>query len=143
MAGIRAVPRAALLCICVGLAMDMPYQVFQAYKAVAGFTGNPSQLAYEYAKEQPGAAYFPQNPLAHLMAEGKLYHFFYGIEDRELAGVLISSDHFRRYMPGRPTIIGDLPWDRSLEPFVRRYLPEYTEKVSDERLPGWELYKRQ
>jgi len=42
-------------------------------KVVRRLRENPNQVAFDYAKRNPGSAYFPWNDLAVLMAEGKLY----------------------------------------------------------------------
>ena len=57
------------------------------------------QMVVRYLRAHPGEAYFPCNPLAHLAVEGRLPHFEYGIYDRVLAGVPLSSDHLRRHIP--------------------------------------------
>ena len=56
--------------------------------------------ALRYIERHPGEVYFPWNPLEHLVAEGRLYHFEYGVFDRILAGYPPTADHFRRYIPG-------------------------------------------
>ena len=57
------------------------------------------QMVVRYLRAHPGEAYFPCNPLEHLAVEGRLPHFEYGIYDRVLAGVPLSSDHLRRHIP--------------------------------------------
>jgi hypothetical protein len=58
---------------------------------------NPQQEAYRFAQRHPGEAYFPWHPLATLMAEGKLYHFEYGVFDRYLAD--LPPAHLRKFIP--------------------------------------------
>lgn len=62
-------------------------------------TGNPSQIAFEYAREHPAAVYFPWHPYAVYRAERRLYHAGYPVMDRERAGMPISDGHLRRYLP--------------------------------------------
>lgn len=45
-----------------------------------------SQEAWTFAREHPGRAYYPWDPLATLLAEKKFYHFEYGVYDRIHAG---------------------------------------------------------
>ena len=56
---------------------------------------NSLEQAFVYAQKNPGTALFPWMPLSSLLAEGKLYHFDYGIFDRQLAGL--------------PPVAGDFP----------------------------------
>lgn len=46
-----------------------------------------SEEAFAFAREHPGRAYFPWDPLATLLADGKMYPFEYGVYDRQLAGL--------------------------------------------------------
>ena len=43
---------------------------------------NTQEVVYTYAVGHPGLVYFPWNGLSTLLAEGKLYHFEWGIYDR-------------------------------------------------------------
>ena len=70
-----------------------------AVEAMAG--KHPSQTAYEYALNHPDEVYFPWLPLASLMADRKLYHFDFGLRDRQNAGIMTSFEHFRAYLPNR------------------------------------------
>lgn len=60
---------------------------------------NSLEQAYQYAREHPGSAYFPWMPLSSLLAEGRLYHYDYGLFDWELAGFTPSVGQFRRHIP--------------------------------------------
>lgn len=66
---------------------------------------SPMQQAYLYATQHPGQVYFPQFPLVHLMAEGKLYHFSWGLTDRRNAGFPVSDEHFRKYVPATAEVM--------------------------------------
>ncbi|HEY1794217.1 MAG TPA: hypothetical protein VGG34_14975 [Opitutaceae bacterium] len=45
-----------------------------------------NEAAYQFALAHPGRSYFPADPLATLLADGKFYHMEYGILDRVYAG---------------------------------------------------------
>ena len=60
---------------------------------------NSQQLAYEFAVRHPGETYFPWQPLATLLAEGRLYHFEYGMIDRYLAGYPPTAEHLQASLP--------------------------------------------
>jgi hypothetical protein len=60
---------------------------------------NSQQLAYDFAVRHPGETYFPWQPLATLLAEGRLYHFEYGMIDRTLAGYEPTRAHLEANLP--------------------------------------------
>jgi hypothetical protein len=60
---------------------------------------NPVQEASDYARQHPGEVYFPWLPIASLMAEGKLYHFDFGITDRTRAGITTELAHYQEHLP--------------------------------------------
>lgn len=67
---------AALACVpwlSVQISLGPPPIVFHRAEVIRRLRQNPNQLAFEHARRNPGSAYFPWNPLAVLMAEGKLY----------------------------------------------------------------------
>ncbi len=101
---------------------------------------NPQQVAYNYAKHHPGEAYFPWNPLSSLMAEDKLYHFAYALIDRWLAGYPVSNENFRSYIPSNIKIIA---FSGPNNGYVMQFLPEFSQKVEVNELPGWTVYMRE
>jgi hypothetical protein len=102
---------------------------------------NLSQQAYDYLLEHPNEnVYFPAYPLAHLMAEGKLYHFMHAIRDREvLAGFKISPEQFATHTPSEPSLVC---WSTRLYQTerlpVKHYYAEYSERV---KVPGLAKYR--
>jgi hypothetical protein len=64
------------------------------------------QQAFEAMRSKPETVYFPWQPLAGLMAEGKLYHFSYGVYDRWLAGRPITPEHFQAHLPAHMEAVG-------------------------------------
>lgn len=109
---------------------------------------NDTITAYNYLKDHPGGTYFPSNPLAHLAAEGKQYHFEYGIFDREIARVPMSRSHFESAIPANTELICFPPdmspsqWD-SVKLVVERYMTDFRPVEAVPELPGWHCYRRQ
>jgi hypothetical protein len=62
---------------------------------------NSIQEAFDYARENPDVVYFPWLPLASVMAEGKLYHFDFGITDRNRAGITTELAHYKEHLPAK------------------------------------------
>jgi hypothetical protein len=94
--------------------------------------------ACEFSRQYPGRVYFPWDPLATLLAEGKYYHFEYGIVERINAG----------RPPSRAQIMASLPpkIDWVLYPYAdgRRVMVEQylTEFVFIRSQADWLIYKR-
>lgn len=59
----------------------------------------PVEQAYRFDQQHPGAIYFPEYPFAVLAAEGRLYNFAWGLDDRAIAGFKVSPEQFARYTP--------------------------------------------
>jgi hypothetical protein len=115
---------------------------------------NPQQEAYRFARQHPGEAYFPWNPLSTLMAEGKLYHFEYGVFDRYLANV--PPNNLRRFVPPHAKYV--MFHRRSQSRDMLKYLPEFSrsywvadlhheplraEPVDVHNLVGWYVYEKE
>jgi len=106
-----------------------------------GFSGSLTDAAYEYAKRHPGEAYFPDNPLASLLAEGKLYHSGCGLTDREMTGFKISLEHFMKYVPSNIKIVAR-PHGSPFIYEMMDYPPGFSKRINLEELPGWIVYTR-
>lgn len=89
----------------------------------------------------PNTFYFPDCPLAHLMAEGKLYHATQGILWRCRANLDLNDEHFRRHIPQHFEIVavGESPLGNKAERWVLEYLPEFTNET---HVGGWVLYSK-
>ena len=116
--------------------------------AVQATAANPASMPVKaprtvFAKKHPGEVYFPWHPLAGLMAEGRLYHFSYGLSDRELAGYPVSQEHFQRYIPAQTQYVALPEHAKRDAEYVFRYLPDFSRKVTADDLPGWTLYARE
>jgi hypothetical protein len=86
--------------------------------------------------------YFPWNPLEHLVVEGRLYHFEYGVYDRILAGYSPSFDHFVHDIPPHSQLICYPPETSVGARVTLKYLKEFRERVYLQELPNWECYRR-
>lgn len=122
---------------------------FQGLGPLSTLNDNPQQIAYEYARKNPGKIYFPWNPLSSLLAEGKLYHFDYGLYDRHAAGYTVTMDHFRHHVPNQARYVAFLhpPYDvLKMLPFEREYSMEYLEQYDREvqltDLARWKVYAK-
>jgi hypothetical protein len=76
---------------------------------------------FRFVRGHPRQVYAPWDPLTTLLAEGRLYHFDYGVTDRRLAGLPPTPAHYRAQLPE------DLRWvviqDRDPPPAeAERYL---------------------
>ena len=96
--------------------------------------------ALRYIERHPGDVYFPWNPLEHLVAEGRLYHFEYGVFDRILAGYPPTADHFRRYIPEHTRLVCYPPGTTVGDQVTLKYLEDFREKIQIDELPDWECY---
>ena len=83
---------------------------------------------------------FPWHPLACLLAEGKLYHFYYAMVDRDISGRRMSREYIDEHMPANLRyIIHNQMWvaDRDPLPWLSRYLPEFDQPAQLPEFPGW------
>lgn len=113
------------------------------FQEVLGLADNPRQKEFLYLRNQPGSIYFPWNPLAGLMAEGKLYHFSYALYDRELASFPITQNHFERHLPASFSQ-NQLKVSAPPEEYViQKYLKNYTKQLEIPELPGFLVYRRE
>ena len=127
---------------CVALAtVGLALPQLDHLRRAADLGTNPQQAAYEFARSHPEETYFPWQPLSTLMAEGRAYHFEYGVFDRVLVGAAPTGEHFRAFLPSklrRVVFRGDREQVITLS---RQYLPEFTRKTEVPELPGWTAYE--
>jgi hypothetical protein len=135
-----------LLFVSLAAVACQPPASFKYLRQLPRIWDNPQQRAYEFVRAHPGQAYFPWHPMAGLLAEGRLYHFQYGVIDRMVAGFAPSREHFRAHIPANLRFVvyrkQDLrrahhKWDKKLR---RTYLPEYSKEIQLGELPGWVAY---
>jgi hypothetical protein len=108
-----------------------------AWAARPSIWQNDNQLAYEFALRHPGEAYFPWQPLASLLAEGRLYHFEYGMMDRLLGGYEPTPAHVREELPPH------MQWIAAhTRVWTFNYFPDYSVNATLPELPGWVVHSR-
>lgn len=134
----RAAKSFILSICCIGALSEAPY-LFNYKEALRYYEHGNSQTAFEYSKKHPGKAWFPWYPIAGMLAEGKMYHYAYGLFDHYLAGYKLSQQHLQAHIPTNPEWIAFSPDDLQ---FVMEYFPEYTVRGSEPELPGWTVFKK-
>lgn len=96
----RAFAHPACLAMAVLALLFCPFCLMQAASSLRQNRGaSLVEQVYRYALVHPDQVYFPEYPLAVLAAEGRLYHFAWGLEDRAVAGFEVSGQQFRRFVP--------------------------------------------
>lgn len=99
---------------------------------------NQNETALRYERAHPDLVFFPWNPLTSLLSTGKLYHFDYGVFDRNLGGATVSAGHIAEAMPSPRPIIAS--YIAHHDHILRTYFPEYVSLPPDPELPDWKLY---
>lgn len=133
----RAVPGRLVAVLAVLLAINVPRAL--EYPGWRAAWANQNEAAFRYDRQHPGEIYFPWNPLTSLLAEGKLYHFDYGVFDRNLGGAVVSGEHIARYLPpGRPKIASYLAHHDYI---LRTYYSNYTAGRPEPDLAGWKIFE--
>jgi hypothetical protein len=96
-----------------------------------------------FLRQHPGEVYFPWNPLAHVLVEGRFYHFEYGMYDRGLARHPISDEHFRRHLPPRLSLVCIPKEFVDQCKYAMGHLKEFTRRVDIPELPGFLCLERE
>jgi hypothetical protein len=128
--------RAAFVGIIVAT-LPLPWQLSHDF---ARLPKAPAGIAWSYEKLHPGRAYFPINPLAALMAEGKPTHYDFALFDRERAGYPVTPEQFAAGLPAHyrfiayPPSYGDPP-SHVLSVTLRCMHP-----VTEPGLRGWHVF---
>lgn len=126
-----ALVSALLFCVAAGVPV--------AYLALKARPSNPAQQVFAYCRENPGKVYFPQFPLAQLMAEGTLYHFSWGLNDRRAASVAVTDAHFANNIPDT-SVMAILPWIPEWDKEVAKHHAEAVALTGAPQLPGFEFF---
>jgi len=128
-----------LALLLAGLLVSAPLRWQSLPNVWRSLDNNPQAMAWRILARHPGQVYFPDNPLAHLMAEGRLYHLSYGLIDRELGGFPVGEKQFRAHLPPEMKVIlfGSLcaPADSMTQEAILKRLPDYVLQGKDPR--GW------
>jgi hypothetical protein len=129
---------------CIGALWPLSQQFLQKrvqeenFVVIAKARANEQELAYNFARQNPGVAYFPWNNLSTLLAEGKLYHFAWGYQDREEAHSPPSHEQIRAHLPEKVQVIGFGP--RHQDELTLKYLPPTQYRGTNDQLPGFTMY---
>ncbi|MGK7938653.1 MAG: hypothetical protein AB4062_00545 [Crocosphaera sp.] len=132
----------SVIIILIGCLISTDFTLFNRIKSYSKrYQKNPVEQAYQYNLKYPGKAYFPQFPLIHLMSEGKLYHSFNGLWDREKADLGINKELFEKHTPSN---IDYVAFYRSIidNEVVMKHLPEYNQETKIDELKGWILFQK-
>jgi hypothetical protein len=102
----------------LGLAAEMT-QVRAAIHQIANPFDNDQETAVRICRLFPGQYYFPWHPLAGLVADGKLYHFEYGVQDRASVGKGPDATHLYANIPAEAKIMA---WPKAIMVYTNDYL---------------------
>ncbi len=128
--------RAAFVGI-IAATLPVPWRLSQD---LARLRKAPAEVAWRYEKRHPGRAYFPLNPLAALMADGKPTHFDFALYDRERAGYAVTPEQFAAGLPAHYQVIAypadyDDPPSHVLSVALRSMHP-----VTERGLYAWHVF---
>ncbi|GAB4291930.1 MAG: hypothetical protein Kow0090_05620 [Myxococcota bacterium] len=116
--------------------------LFRNLAVLKDFERNPSQIAYEFSRQNPGKAYFPYHILSTLMAEGKLYHFDHALIDRYFAGMSLSREQFMKYIPQNMDYL-IYPANNCTLYAQTNYLKDFTKKIDSNELQGLRVFVKE
>jgi hypothetical protein len=136
--------RSALVVAAVAFVLLTVPQLAYFFRDYHGFDASKEERVTTFLRRHPGEAYFPWHPLPHLLVEGKLYHFAYGLFDRELGGHGISDAHFQRFVPEHCRYVCFPAGRRNHRPpaCLESFLKQFPRRVELAELPGFECYER-
>jgi hypothetical protein len=97
---------------------------------------NPHEQAYQYLRTHGGdEAYFPEQPIATLLATGKIYHFSTGLDSLNWANAPVSEAQLHGWLPSKMAAVYYPQY--ALRPSVLQRLPEFDVATTDPEMPGW------
>jgi hypothetical protein len=127
----------ALLAGIIVASLNFPWQL---PRNLAQLPRTPAEIACRYEKSHPGRVYFPMNPLAVLLADGKLTHFGGALFDRERAGFPVTAEQFASGLPLRYQLIAYPPtYDPPQSAPLARVL-DSMQPVEEPGLEGWRVF---
>ncbi|HTP87876.1 MAG TPA: hypothetical protein VMJ34_13060 [Bryobacteraceae bacterium] len=129
----------ALLSGAVVAGISLPIYLSRSIRLLAS---SPVETAFLYERRYPGRAYFPMDPLAVLLARGRLTHFDFALHDRERAGFPIAPQQLSAGLPARYQLIAypplyDPPQSRAIASLLASMHP-----VTEPGLEGWRVFAR-
>lgn len=145
---VRALMILQALLLMVNCMLSASNNAETVWKSIDHPYRNQQQVVFRYAKAYPQTIYCPWNPLTTLLADGKLYHFEWGILDRryadhrppaeQLARPLPSPAHFAAHLPARMSAIVYCSEPQSA--VAQQFLPQFRYRVQRDELPGCVVY---
>ncbi len=137
---LRSLRLAARVFVAAGIGISVtPGAAMAIRPAIAAIPANDTCVAWRYLRGHPGRVWFPWNPLAHVLAEGRVYHFEGALLDREVAGFPLGEQQVRAGIPvGR--MIAFPPGMDAKSAAMRGFVNGF-QKGSDPDLPGWTVYR--
>lgn len=109
-------------------------------EARGAYFENRREQAYRCAKAYPGQFLFPWEPLSTLLADGRAYHFDYGIHAQELAKQTV--DRKTQLDPFVPPQLRAIVYIPNQKRYLLAHYPEYSRRVVLPELPGFEVFIR-
>ena len=142
--GVGSLARRALAGSALGLVLLAVPQQAYFFRDYTGLRDTREEQIARFLRRHPGEAYFPWNPLPHLLAEGRLYHFAYGLFDRDLGGFRVTPDHIARFVPEQCRYVCFPEGRRTHRPpmCLEPWLRDFARRVDIPELPGFECYER-
>jgi hypothetical protein len=132
----------AWMCATLGILVSVaPGTLLSVPSRLRNVHENAPEAALHYELRHPGRAYFPCNPMASLLSNGKVYHVDFSVYDREIAGYPLTSHQFEAGLPSGFTVVAIPPGEQPQSSALRDMLARY-EQVADIELPGWTVYKK-
>jgi hypothetical protein len=119
---------AVLLLVATVLGVQTAIDAAIATRGLARAT-NESDVVFKTLRKNPDAFLFPWYPLTTYLATGRFAHSELGFRERELAGLRLSDEEVRRYVPAglRFIVCGKDPCDSTLSRFRVRAKRAFTE----------------
>jgi hypothetical protein len=126
--------RTIVAALTVWLALLSLPQSLRAFVTVLPPWSNESQVTYNSIRQSPGRYYFPDYPLAHLLAEGRLYHYAAAVRDRrDWGGIPISQSQLQSHFPSEFDVLC-VDSVRATDTLMRirdKYFTEYSKQTGD------------
>jgi hypothetical protein len=100
-----------------------------------------SRRVWTTLRDRPDTLYFPLYPLEHLMASRRPVHFEEGLYDLGLAGIPITTDHLRAFLPPELEALV-YPGGRTFTSFEARHRLDFSDQPEiDPDEPGWAVFR--
>lgn len=130
-----------LLFLSVPMTLALTASTLPLVRDAVDVRNSDVQRAFEFLQSRPGEVFFPNHPLASIMAERRLYHSDEGLGMVMGAGHKLSAEAVLAYLPvDCHSIAMPARWGRA--PFFLESLPEFKHKYSVDELPGWTIYSK-